>query len=224
MQVVAIGAIKGGVGKSTAAANLALVAAESGLRTILWDLDRQGASCHLLDIECVSPIAPKSRWFRKRPGYSDPVVSGHHPLLRVIPGGTTTDVEQRVNALRDDADLVLLDLPAGLDGPVLGALAVADQILVPVVASDLSLRAFDQLVRFTDGTRTRAFASMFDSTKRRHQEFHQQLQTGSREVCSTVIPAAVEVERACEQRVPVTRAFPKGRAARAYRDLWAEIS
>lgn len=223
MQVLAIGAIKGGVGKSTAAANLAVMAAEAGLRTILWDLDTQGAACHLLGLDVVAPAAPRSRWSRKHPVYVHPVVSEHHRLLQVVAGGTTTAAAARIADLKAVADLVVLDLPAGVDGPVREVLVVADQVLVPVVASELSVRAFDQFDRVTTG-RTRAFASMFDPSKRRHQAFHEELRAGNRSVLNTVVPVAVEVERACEQRVPVTIAFRNGRAARAYRDLWDEIS
>ena len=42
-RVVATYNIKGGVGKTSAAVNLAFLAAEAGHRTLLWDLDPQGA-------------------------------------------------------------------------------------------------------------------------------------------------------------------------------------
>ena len=43
--------VKGGVGKTSAAVNLARLAAEGGARTLLWDLDPQGASTYLFRVK-----------------------------------------------------------------------------------------------------------------------------------------------------------------------------
>ncbi|MGI9081061.1 MAG: ParA family protein, partial [Thermoleophilaceae bacterium] len=43
--------IKGGVGKTSAAVNLAYLAARDGARTLLWDLDPQGASTYLFRVK-----------------------------------------------------------------------------------------------------------------------------------------------------------------------------
>ena len=51
MKVVATYSIKGGVGKTSAAVNVAALAAREGLRTVLWDLDPQGAATFLFRVE-----------------------------------------------------------------------------------------------------------------------------------------------------------------------------
>ena len=43
--------IKGGVGKTSAAVNLAALAARDGLRTLLWDLDPQGSATFLFRVK-----------------------------------------------------------------------------------------------------------------------------------------------------------------------------
>jgi chromosome partitioning protein len=48
MQIIAVSNYKGGVGKTTTAVNLAYLCAASGRRTVLWDLDPQGAATYML--------------------------------------------------------------------------------------------------------------------------------------------------------------------------------
>jgi cellulose biosynthesis protein BcsQ len=48
MEIIAFFNLKGGVGKTTSAVNIAWHAANEGIPTLLWDLDPQGASSWLL--------------------------------------------------------------------------------------------------------------------------------------------------------------------------------
>ena len=48
--VVALFSLKGGVGKTTTAVSVAYLAAQSGLRTLLWDLDPQGAASYCMRV------------------------------------------------------------------------------------------------------------------------------------------------------------------------------
>jgi cellulose biosynthesis protein BcsQ len=50
MIAVAFYNLKGGVGKTTAAVNVAYLAAAAGQRVLLWDLDPQGASSFILRV------------------------------------------------------------------------------------------------------------------------------------------------------------------------------
>jgi cellulose biosynthesis protein BcsQ len=51
MKIVAVTNIKGGVGKTTTAVNLAYLCAAGGRPTVLWDLDPQGAATYTLKCE-----------------------------------------------------------------------------------------------------------------------------------------------------------------------------
>ena len=50
MKVLATYNIKGGVGKTSTAVNLAYLAAREGRRTLLWDLDPQAAATFLFRV------------------------------------------------------------------------------------------------------------------------------------------------------------------------------
>ena len=74
MKIIAVYAIKGGVGKTATAVNLAYLSANSGLKTLLWDLDPQGAS---------------SFYFRIKPkvkGGSKDLIAGKRDLDGLIKG------------------------------------------------------------------------------------------------------------------------------------------
>src|ERR1700731_4254860 len=51
MKIIAVTNIKGGVGKTTTAVNLAYLCAAGGRATLLWDLDPQGAATYMLRCE-----------------------------------------------------------------------------------------------------------------------------------------------------------------------------
>ena len=46
MRIIAVYSIKGGVGKTATAVNLAYLSAAAGQRTLVWDLDPQGAATY----------------------------------------------------------------------------------------------------------------------------------------------------------------------------------
>lgn len=78
MKIIGVYSIKGGVGKTSSTVNLAYLAAAGGHRTLVWDLDPQGAA---------------SYYFRVKPkikGGGRALLRGKRPLDDVIKG---TDFE-----------------------------------------------------------------------------------------------------------------------------------
>jgi cellulose biosynthesis protein BcsQ len=245
MRVVASCSGKGGVGKTTAAVNIAALAARS-LRVVLWDLDPQGAATH-----CLAAV-PAAR------GVTKDVVRGKRTLAeRAVPTrwdglaivatdrsarnlDRRLDDEHRLRALlkplREHYDLVVLDCPPGAGRLVEHIVDASDGLLVPLIPGPLSVRALDQLddlVSRVERTRSRddhnhrrptllPFFSMVDRRKRLHRETIEAVQLARPETLSAQIPMSAEIERMPVYREPVVSRWPDGVPARAFAELWRE--
>jgi chromosome partitioning protein len=206
VKAVATYSIKGGVGKTSAAVNLGALAAADGLRTLIWDLDPQGAASFLLRIR------PKVK------GGARKLVRGGRDPLAVMKG---TDIE--------GLDL----LPADFSSISLVSESVftaTDLLLVPIVPSTLSLRTFEQLQDFlarADGGSVPdvlAFLSMVDRRRKLHRELTASLPVSVPAVTDVAIPAASIVELMGARREPVVLSDPRHRSAVAYRELWSTVA
>jgi len=239
---VALYNIKGGVGKTSAAVNLAWAAADGGARVLLWDLDPQGAASYLLRIR------PKVRGGGARlvRGKSDPgalLKGSDHPRLDLLPADfsyrnmdlaldatkrPTQGLTRVLAPLAADYDYVFLDCAPAISLASESVFAAADALLVPLIPTPLSLRTYDQLRRFVRDEVAKprpqilAFFSMADARKALHRSVAEEL-AGDDGVLAAAIPAASDVERMGAQRRALAQFAPHGRAARAYGALWTEL-
>jgi chromosome partitioning protein len=251
MRIYATYNIKGGVGKTTTAVNLAFLAAESGLRTVLWDLDPQGAASFMFRVKPRVKGGGKALITGKRP-LDDAIKGTDFDNLDLIPadftyrnmdllldaaGGGGGDVPggkparklaKLLAPLADDYDAVFLDCPPSVSLVSENVLQAADVILVPLIPTTLSVRTLEQLAGFVaefNGHRPEllAFFSMVDRRKKLHREITEKLSVERTEVARTVIPALSVIETMSLERAPVAVFAPNTAATRAYRDLWAEL-
>ena len=239
---VALYNIKGGVGKTSAAVNLAWAAADEGARVLLWDLDPQGAASYLLRIR------PKVRGGGAKlvRGKSDPAAllkGSDHPRLDLLPADfsyrnmdlaldatkrPTQGLARVLAPLAGEYDYVFLDCAPAISLASESVFAAADVLLVPLIPTPLSLRTYDQLRRFVGDEvakprpRILAFLSMADGRKALHRDVAERL-SGDDGVLASAIPAATDVERMGSQRRALAQFAPHGRAARAYGALWTEV-
>jgi chromosome partitioning protein len=240
-RVLATYNIKGGVGKTSAAVNLAYLAATGGARTLLWDLDPQGASTYVFRIK--PRVKGGGRKLVRGKSDVDSLIKGtDHERLELLPAdfsyrhmdlalADSKDPTQRLAkvllSLGDEYDYVFLDCPPSISLVSEGVFEAADALLVPIVPATLSSRTFDQLravVADGDGApQLLAFLSMVDARKRLHRELVVSLQADYAEVLTVAIPAASDVERMGSERTVLEEFAPRSRAAHAYRELWSEI-
>ncbi len=242
MRIIGVYNIKGGVGKTATAVNLAYLAARDGLRTLVWDLDPQGAA---------------SFYFRIKPrvkGGSKKMLRGKRELDSLIKG---TDYEgldllpadfsyRNMDLVLDEAkkpamrllkllrplsyeyDLVILDCPPSISLVSENIFQAADALLIPTIPTTLSLRTYGQLMEFIinnnlDRLKLMPFFSMVDRRKRMHLEITQELPKLHPELLATHIPYASDVERMGVYRKPLADYVSKGPATKAYEELWREV-
>lgn len=241
MNTLATYNIKGGVGKTTAAVNLAYLAARDGRRTLLWDLDPQGAASYLLRIRPRVKGGGKAL-IRGKTSLEEAVKPTEFDRLDLVPGDftyrnldlvldaakkPTQRIARLLGPLAGDYDLAIIDCPPGISLASENVVHAAGTLLVPLIPTTLSVRTLEQLAGFVaELDRPPAlfpFFTMVDGRKRLHREVIDDLRARRGDLAATTIPALSLVEQMAVHRAPVPVFAPRSRVARSYEDLWAEV-
>jgi len=241
MAVFALYNIKGGVGKTASVVNLAYLSAHSGKRTLLWDLDPQGAATFYLSAKATRKGAKKLlSGKRKLASCIEPTAFEGLDLIPANFSFRNLDIAleqgkkpnrrmaRLVRPLRDAYEHVFLDCPPNISLSAESVFAAADVLLVPSLPSTLSLRTFEQIEKHLAEGGKRVpqiipFFCMVDRRKRLHRETCSAMCQGHYGFASTVIPAASAVERMGVEQAPLFCYGSRTRAAQAYRELWGEV-
>jgi chromosome partitioning protein len=236
-RVLATYNIKGGVGKTSAAVNLAYLAARDGARTLLWDLDPQGASTYLLRVK--AKVKGGGRKLVRGKSDVDALIRGtDHERLDLLPADfsyrhmdlaldgakhPTRRLARVLAPLDGEYDYVFLDCPPSISLVSESVFEAADALLVPLIPATLSSRTFEQLRDVVEGgPEVLAFFSMVDRRKRLHREVMERMAT-DRAVLAAAIPSAADVERMGLHRTVIAEFAPRSRAVQAYEALWREV-
>ncbi len=162
MKVFATYNIKGGVGKTSTAVNLAYLSAREGSRTLLWDLDPQAAATFMFRVRPRVKGGGHALVTRKRP-LEAALKATDFDNLDLLPADfsyrnmdldlddtkkRTRRLGQLLHTVADEYDVVFLDCPPSISLVSENVLHAADTLLVPLIPATLSLRTFDQLTRF----------------------------------------------------------------------------
>lgn len=242
MRVLATYSIKGGVGKTTSAVNLAYEAAHAGARVLLWDLDPQGAASFFFRIR------PKVKGGAERLIGAKGELGAHVratdvPGLHLVPADfslryldlhldatkrPTERLASLIQPLSTGYDVAILDCPPGISLASESVFGATGALLVPVVPTTLSARTLTQLVGFLEDVRGAPALlphfTLVDRRKKLHREQLDALAAAWPVFLETVVPSASVVERMGVERAPVAAFARTSAAAQAFRSLWGEIA
>lgn len=246
MSVVAIYSIKGGVGKTTLAANLAYCSANiSCRRTLLWDLDAAGGAGFLLGVDTKSGNEGGNRKTAKKRAESifsrdqDPsrlIRKTAYPNLDLLPAdesiraldsqfasiGKRKRLAKLTGNLSKDYERIIFDCPPVLNEISAQVMRAADLVIVPLPPSPLSARAFEMVVQEVAASGKPhppilPVLSMLDMRRTLHREARKANPDWP------AIPLASAIEQCAVRQQPVGAFAPKSPAARGLQQLWTAI-
>jgi cellulose biosynthesis protein BcsQ len=244
MKIVGVYSIKGGVGKTSTAVNIAYLAAASGRQTLVWDLDPQGAASYYFRVK--PKVKGGGRALLRRGHAVDDAIKGtDYEGLDLLPADfsyrnmdllledakhPTKRLGRLLSPLAAEYDLIVLDCPPSISLMSENIFRAADALLVPLIPTTLSARTLSQLTEFLVAEqldrrlKLLPFFSMADPAKSLHQDMMQRLPEQHAGFLKTVVPQAAEVERMGLHRMPLPAYAPSHAAARAYSELWRELA
>lgn len=243
MKIIACYSNKGGVGKTATAVILAHALAASGKRTLLCDLDPQGASSFYFRVKPSKKLT-EARFFQDVEKFTKAIRASDYDNLDILPANLAfrdfdvflarmrnarSRLKKALKGVKGDYDAILLDCPPNISMLSENVFRAADAVVVPVIPTTLSQRSFEQLEAFFRDhdlplKKLHAFFSMVQGVKSLHGETAEAMgRAHAKRVMAARIPFASEIERMGVHRAPVTATAPGSAAARAYTALHDEL-
>jgi chromosome partitioning protein len=241
MFVASLYNLKGGVGKTASCVNFAYMAAMEGYKTLLWDLDPQGASSFYFNAQ-PKPKANLKRILDQSVSIESAVMATDYENLDIIPTDvsaaklehslTTTGsrkvLKSLLRDLEDQYDFIFIDCAPGISPLADNVFYASDAILMPVIPTPLSVRTYEIVKEYLRDKMSGAadkllcFFAMADTRKAMHNEIMDELCTDGH-FLEHYIPTLSEIEKMGVYNAPVEAYAPSSFATTCYRALWKEI-
>lgn len=237
IRAIAVTGGKGGVGKTNVSVNLAVAAAEMGSKVMLFDAD-----LGLANVDVVLGLHPPhdlSDVFSGKRTLEEVMVEGPAGI-RVIPGASglprlaeLSNAEHNglIRAFADignDVDTLIVDTAAGISDAVISFSRAAHEVVVVVCDEPASITDAYAIIKLLNRDyghqRFRVLANMIRSAQEGRDLYNKMCRVTDRYLDVTLafmgaIPYDDYLRKAVRAQRPVVQAFPRSRAAQAFKNL-----
>lgn len=237
---------KGGVGKTTTAANLGAYVADKGKKVLLVDFDPQGNLS-----SCVGAEKDEKNIYQAITQQIDPAEAVQETLVKrldIIPSSinlTGANIElveeakreyflkKSLEALKERYDYIFIDCPPSLGLLTLNGLVASDYVIIPLQCEYFALEGLSQLLQTVKLIQQKLnpqlsiggiIFTMYDSRTKLSHEVLQQVTGYFKDlVFKTVIPRNIRLSEAPSHGVPINQYNPQCLGARSYEKLAEEV-
>jgi cellulose biosynthesis protein BcsQ len=239
MHTLSLYNLKGGVGKTASAVNFAYMAAKDGYRTLLWDLDPQGAASYYFKAQPKKGISKKL--FTGDLSLDEAIMDTDFDGLDIIPadlsarkldliiegeGGSKKDLRKMLRDVSHEYQFVFIDCAPGFSLLADNIFTASEAVLMPVIPTTLSVRTYEMVKQYLKErdllNKLACFFTMVDLRKKMHAGVINELMNDKR-FFEHYIPYLSDVEKMGAQQAPVEVYARHSYAATCYRAVWQEI-
>lgn len=243
MKTIAFFNVKGGVGKTTSAVNIAHLAAQHKLHTLLWDLDPQSCASWYMGkdnantnnvLKTFKGKIPLGEYRIKTPYKKLEMIPADLSLRKLEP--LLCNEEYSKNLLHELAEnlgeknqLLIFDCAPAFSQVTESIFNCCDALVIPLIPSPLSLRAYQQLEAFIRSKKKwrhiqlQPFFNMVDQRRKIHKDVLINAKDLINDAEPITIPNSSDVERMGTEQKPLTDFAHSGPAAKGYQALWKRL-